>query len=351
MKVVLAVSGTDKYFGMPKYYYMLGNELDKLGIDIELIIDSDRVDLVREFTQVKVTTIKPLAKGFISTVMFCKNLSNYLKTINFDIIHTCHVLPFFYLMERDRKKVIFQPFGNELFTLAGKGLNNTYCKLAQPVLKYCGHKADILLAEGKFQTSDMSRWYKRDDIKILPIGIDITKFKQSIPFDNETFRIISVNSLTNYDRMGLLIEAFRIFYSNYRSSELVIVGKGSEENHLKKQAKDLPVYFLKDVLESDLIDLYAKSDLYVSTSSETDIQMGIIEAMASGLPIVSTGQPYMIDGNGYVTMDNPESVYNGINRVYLGNREVLGINSKALSLQYDFEVIAKKAVKIYEKII
>jgi glycosyltransferase involved in cell wall biosynthesis len=253
-------------------------------------------------------------------------------------------------MERDRKKVIFQPFGNELFTLAGKGLNNTYCKLAQPVLKYCGHKADILLAEGKFQTSDMSRWYKRDDIKILPIGIDITKFKQSIPFDNETFRIISVNSLTNYDRMGLLIEAFRIFYSNYRSSELVIVGKGSEENHLKKQAKDLPVYFLKDVLESDLIDLYAKSDLYVSTSSETDIQMGIIEAMASGLPIVSTGQRYMIDGNGFVTNDSAVDINIAINKIYYGDRETFSGLSKDLSGQYDFKKIAVDAVKIYQEL-
>lgn len=351
MKVIIAVSGTNKYFGMPKYYYLLANELSKLKIDIELIIDSDRTDIVKEFTTVKTTTIKPLVNNAINTMLFCWKLNKYLKKTKFDILHTCHVLPYYYLKNKVYKPVVFQPFGNELFTLAGKGLNKTYCNLAQPILRECGNKADILIAEGEFQFEDMNKWYKNPNMRVLPVGIDTSKFNQSTPYKNSIFTVLSVNSLTKYDRMDLLIDAFKIFHSSIKKSQLIIVGKGKEEGYLRTKARNLPVVFLKDVPERRLIKLYQESDVYVSTTSETDMQMGIIEAMASGLPIIATGQRYMIKGNGFVVSSNAEEIFTAMSKTYYGNRESMGNVSKMLSMQYDFKKIAQKAVEIYKELI
>ena len=50
----------------------------------------------------------------------------------------------------------------------------------------------------------------------------------------------------------------------------------------------MPVTFLKNVPEVELQKLYAESDAFVCTTRETDFQMSVLEAMAAGLPIIST---------------------------------------------------------------
>lgn len=348
MKVILAVSGTDKYFGMPKYFYLLSRQLMKLGVDVNLVIDSDKVEIVREYTDASVTCLNPLVKNSISTMQFCLNLNRYLLKQDFDVLHTCHVLPYFYLMNKKRKPVVFQPFGNELFTLQDKGLGKLHSKLAQPILRYCGHNADVLLAEGQFQYGEMIGYYNnKSRMKYLPVAIDTSLFKRSKMYAPRLFSILAVNSLTKYDGMDLLVDAFRIFNKN-TASHLTIVGSGEMEESLKKQAQGLPVLFLKNITESLLIDLYANADVYVSASSETDMQMGILEAMASGLPIVSTDQEYMIAGNGFVVGSNPEAINSGLVRVYNAKRYELSDKSIELVKQYDFANVAKEAVKIYE---
>jgi len=348
MKVILAVSGTDRYYGMPKYFYLLSNHLLKLGVEVKLVIDSDKVEIVREYSDVPITCLRPLVKNSLSTMQFCLNLNKYLLKQEFDVLHTCHVLPYFYLMNKKRKPVVFQPFGNELFTLQDKGLGKVHSKLAQPILRYCGHNCDVLLAEGHFQLGEMIEYYDNENrIKYLPVAIDASLFKRSKMYAPRLFSILAVNSLTKYDGMDMLINAFRLFNKN-TSSHLTIVGSGEMEDSLKKQAQGLPVLFLKNIAESLLIDLYANADVYVSTSSETDMQMGILEAMASGLPIVSIGQEYMISGNGFVVDNTPDAIKDGLISIYNSKRQELSDKSIELVKQYDFANVAKEALKIYE---
>lgn len=358
MKILLAIHKSDRYYGIPKYYYLLANKLKNLEVSVKLVIDSDRLDIVRQYTDVEVVTLNPLAKDNLSTMRYCWNLSKYLQREDFDILHTCHILPYFYLMNKQHKPVVFQPFGNELYTLAGKGLNNLHCKLSQPILRYCGHNSDVLLAEGKFQWNDMVKWYDNESrMKILPVGIDISKFKRSIPYQSKIFHVLSVNSLTKYDNMELLIDAFKMFHKEVENSMLTIVGSGDQEDRLKMIATEGKfcdyIYFLKNVPESTLIDIYSMADVYVSTTLETDMQMGIIEAMASGLPIVSTGQGYMYSRNGIFsnTIDSPKALNEAIKLIYNGQRNQMSDNSIEAVKQYDFKVIAQQAVKIYESLL
>ena len=349
MKVILAVSGTDKYFGMPKYFYLLANQLSNLGVDVELVIDSNRTDIVKEYTDVKVTCLQPLVKDSVSTLQFCWNLNRYLLKQKFDLLHTCHVLPYFYLMNKQRRKVVFQPFGNELFTLENKGLGKLHCKIAQPILRYCGHNADVLLAEGQFQLSEMVGYYDNESrMQVLPVAIDTTKFKLSQPYSPRLFSVLAVNSLTKYDGIDLLIDGFRLFYKDTQA-HLTIIGSGEMEDELKKRAMGLPAVFLKNIPESMLIDYYASVDVYVSTTSETDMQMGVLEAMASGLPIISTNGD-MINGNGFAVDPMPESISSALHKVYCAKREELGRKSLELVRQFDFANVAKEALKIYEGI-
>jgi glycosyltransferase involved in cell wall biosynthesis len=77
--------------------------------------------------------------------------------------------------------------------------------------------------------------------------------------------------------------------------------------------------------------------------------MGIMEAECFGLPVVSTAQDYMIDGNGFVVaMNDPSALVDGIVRVMMEDRHTMGKRSKELAQQYDFKMIAEKAIEIYK---
>jgi glycosyltransferase involved in cell wall biosynthesis len=350
MKVRLAVCGTNRYFGLPKYFYLMAKYLKKNYVDVELIIDSQSgLDKLHEICDIDATVLSTEVNGAISTAGFALELSDYLmENPDFDILHTCHVNPYFYLMCKDRRKVVFQPFGNELFTLSGKGINPLYCKLAQPVLRHCGHRADALLAEGMFQWQEMVKYYDNEKrMKVLPVGIE-TKVPKKSNYNGDVYNILAVNSLLPYEGMDLLIEAFKEVTTTIKS-KLTIVGAGELEEQLREQAMDYPVTFLKNIPEATLQALYSNYSLFVSTSMESDTQMGILEAEAAGLPIVSTGQSWLINGNGIVCDRN--SIAWAIIEAHSRNQKEMGLKSIEIAQDYDFAWIAKRAIKVYEGLI
>ena len=349
MRVVLAVCGTERYGGLTKYNYLLAKYLLKAGIDVTLLVDSPSgIDKAHEICDVKTEVVGSPVHNAVSTIQFCKSLNDYLPKLDFDILHTCHINPYFYLMRRKRKPVVFQPFGNELFTLAGKGLNSAYCKMAQPLLAYCGHNADALLAEGQFQWDEMVGYYNNEArMRILPVGVE-TNCLVKKSYAIEPYEMLAVNSLLPYEGMDILIKAFGL--ADIPNSRLTIIGTGSLEHELMELAKVLNVLFLKNVPENGLRVVYANSDLFVSTSGETDTQMGILEAEAAGVPIVTTGQGWLMNNNGLLCDRTVEALAGAMNKVYKGNQEKMGRASRRIAKEYSFEKIADGAIKIYERL-
>lgn len=368
MKVEIAVCGTRSYFGLPKYFYFLAKHLARKGVDVEVIVDSlEGVDHLREVCdRLTPVIIGPACQGkhnAIATALWCWRVSQYLKRKQFDVLHCGHVTPFFYLMQPRRNPVVFQPFDNELlkFGKAFHGLKGRWYRAMGGVLEYCGQKSDVLLAEGDWQLAEMEECYGRDDSKVsVHQGIDIEWIQQvaeanpitraSLGVDNSDFVLLTVNGFQPMKNYQLLVEVLRLLPPNVKA---IMVGTGPGDAKIERLIADYGlrsrVVRLRNVPESDLYGLYRIADCYVSPTLVTDIQMGIMEAMCFGLPVVSTAQDYMIDGNGFVVaMNDVSALVDGIVRVMMGDRQAMGKRSKELAQQYDFSHIADEAIKIYE---
>ena len=345
MKVVLATHSTDKWLGVNKYFYLLAKYIDA---DVTVIVDSQKgIESVREIcgNKVNIIRLKPTATGGIKTIEYCTAISNYLMDhTDFDVLHCGHVLPFVYLLNKYRNPVVFQPFGNELFTLPP----TLYRRMARPILRYCGNHADVTLAEGAFQHDDMRKYYPNAIIGNLPVGIEFNPVKRE---EHHGFQFIAVNSLLPYEGMDEVINAFKEVYSHYESN-LVIVGTGSEEAKLRRLSEGYPIDFYSNISEGKLKDLYAVSDCFICTSHETDYQMGVLEGMANGLIVISRQMDWV-----------PKYVLKFINteeliKLMISTRELppdvrdrIIDNSLNEVQQYRFENIAKKALKIYEELL
>ena len=390
MRVVLAACGTNHYCGLPKYFYFLAKHLILNGIEVEFIVDSRngvrhfeevlgelryppyRKDIPESSRYSEVKVIGPMCQerfSFAATAIWCWRVAQYLKAAKFDILHCGHVTPYFYLRQRDRRPVVFQPFGNELITFEKiyKGISSLYYKASQGVLRYCGEKADVLLAEAEWQFDEINKFYGRKDAKVLSVGIDIDYIRRkaktgklrrhNLDIDEDTFVLLTVNTFHPHKDYVNLIEALAILKEKIPKLVSIMVGVGPQWELCNALVGNLGleenVRFLRNVSEDDLYGLYEEADCYVSPTKVTDFQMGMAEAEAFGLSIVSTAQQFMIDGNGIIVeMDSPEALAYGIKSVYNvpALRELWSVRSREIANRWDFKNIAKEAIKIYERI-
>jgi len=364
MRVILTVYGAKAYSGLPKYFYFLAKHLALNGVGVEVLLDSsDRLARLYEIIPtipVKAKVVGPEVRGMKSKALYSYNIVRYLRDKDFDILHSCDVLPYFYLMQRDRKPVVHQPFSNELFQIGGGDIR----RLFYFVLKRCGRKADALAVVGEWQLDDMIEAYgiSRDKAFILPVGIDTdyirgfarqrNEIRERMGIPDNAFVVLSVNILQKCKGIDYLIRAFK----NVPRALLYIVSAGPEEENLRRLVLESGllhrVVFTGAVEEKELYNYYAMADVYAHPTLLNGSSMGIMEAEVFGLPIVSTHQEFLIDGNGYVVPEkNPKALAEAIIKVRDGDRVKMGERSKEIVKQYDFKEIAKTAITKYEELL
>lgn len=143
----------------------------------------------------------------------------------------------------------------------------------------------------------------REHIKIIYNGTDIQAIKELVQeplpselaemfFDDGVFCVVNVGRLAPPKNQKILLEAFQIL--NKRCPcRLYLIGQGELLNELMNHAFELgimnDVYFLG--WQENPFNIMAKCDLFVLSSSWEAFPNVLVEAMAVGLPIVSTDCP------------------------------------------------------------
>ncbi|MGN1089018.1 MAG: glycosyltransferase, partial [Huintestinicola sp.] len=136
----------------------------------------------------------------------------------------------------------------------------------------------------------------RDKCRLVPYGIETEKYldAERSPILSSKLsvqgrkKILFVGRLVYYKGVGVLIDAF----SKTENAELFIVGTGSDEESLRKQAESLGnrVHFMKNLSDTDLKSAFADCDFFVMPSIEKSEAFGIVqlEAMIYGKPVINT---------------------------------------------------------------
>lgn len=120
------------------------------------------------------------------------------------------------------------------------------------------------------------------------LSINIDDYYQEYK-DNAENQIIVVGSLIKRKGIDLLLETLSSVTDVYK---LVIVGDGPEKELLKKQSERLAIkekiYFTGYLDKIHLLEEYSKSSIFVLPTREDCYALVILEAMCSGLPIISS---------------------------------------------------------------
>ncbi len=157
---------------------------------------------------------------------------------------------------------------------------------------YALKKADKVRTVSK-RAEDHLRAIGVKEIDVLPVAIDPEPFRRVSKVEGEkaSFVFLSVARFVPQKNLHILLEAFAVVHKTRQEARLVLVGDGPEKKSLEKKIKELfphnsPVSILP---WSDSVPVLMKSaDVYVLSSNYEGWGRVLVEAVVSGLPVVTT---------------------------------------------------------------
>lgn len=101
-------------------------------------------------------------------------------------------------------------------------------------------------------------------------------------------RFLYVGRLSREKNLHVLADAYRLVATRAPHLRLVLVGDGPARAELEETLRGLPVTFTGYLTGDDLANAYASSDIFVFPSGTDTFGNVVLEAQASGLPVVVT---------------------------------------------------------------
>lgn len=220
-------------------------------------------------------------------------------------------------------------------------------------------KADLLIALTEHDASCWRR-HRIKNIQVLPNPV--TYYADSInDIKKERCRIIAVGRLASQKRFDRLIEAFTLISNRYPEWYIDIYGEGELHETLKNliTVKGLTgrVKLLNFV--QDIYTEYKRSQFIVLSSDYEGFGLVIIEAMACGIPVVSTDCPFgpsdIIDNGetGLLAKMEIEDLAEKMEWMMSHEKErvVMGGNAYKKAAQYRKEVVMPRWEEVYMNLI
>ena len=221
-----------------------------------------------------------------------------IKTYHIDILHVHYAIPHAYagymakqMLKREGIEVpmVTTLHGTDI-TLVGN--HPTY----KEAVTFSINQSDIVTSVSESLKQDTLRLFRIDkDIKVIPNFTNIKKSKESSPCKRTVMakpEELIVTHISNFRKVKRIDDVVRIFYGIQQKlpAKLIMVGDGPEREIADQLCKDLgiksKVLFLGNT--SDIDRILCFTDLFLLPSASESFGLSVLEAMAAGVPVVSS---------------------------------------------------------------
>ena len=194
------------------------------------------------------------------------------------------------------------------------------------------------------------------DNKFAPIVIyNPLTLKQGMPSNGTNKRFLTIGRFTPLHKgIDLLIEAFHLFSQKNQEWCLNIVGEGKEENTFRNL---IARYHLEDRITihpftNNIQEYYSNAQIYVLSSRWEGMPLVLVEAMAHGLPIVTSDLPVskeiMGDFGMYFENGNIEDLAQKLEEATHIDWQAKSKEALAIAQRFDIENIIKQWKELIE---
>lgn len=199
-------------------------------------------------------------------------------------------------------------------------------------------------------------------IEVIPNGVDLQRFHPPEGRANDgTLRLLTVGRLSVTKRVPLLIEAVELLRRRGCKVELTIVGGGALESELRRlvdaKAAGGFVALLGRREGDQMPDVYRGHDVLVSASMQEGMSNAMLEAMASGLPIVTTrceGVDELIADNGLVVEPaEPGAFAEAVASLAAdgARRSAMAVAARSRAERFAWSAAAEAYLQLYSRVI
>jgi glycosyltransferase involved in cell wall biosynthesis len=203
-------------------------------------------------------------------------------------------------------------------------------------------------------------------IDIWGRGVDNVKYNPSFRSEEliqswggqKKTKILFVSRLVHYKETDMLIRLSHILPEN---ALLIITGQGPEREKMESQSNERNTIFTGKLVDQELSAVYASADIFVFPSLTDTFGNVVLEAMASGLPVIAAnaGGPKNIIAHGetgYLIEPKNELAFNEHIKILMEDK-VLFKKMQGNALQYARDMnwdnlikqLSKKYLSLIEK--
>ncbi len=234
--------------------------------------------------------------------------------------------------------------------------------ILKPIISWTLRNADVVHAVSK----DLKRKAEEfgvTEVVVIPNGVDTEKFsrkgnkKKELGLENKKV-VLTVSRLAPKNGIDTLIEAFGKVREKIPEAELLIIGKGEDEEKLRGMAGE-GVRFLEPVPHEQLAEYYTAADVFCRPSRDEGFGIVFIEAMACGVVPVGTSVGGITDiihnwENGVLVHPNDtKELAENLEKLLLETKkrkEMGKIAVQDVKERFSWESIKRRIEKIYKEV-
>lgn len=235
----------------------------------------------------------------------------------------------------------------------------------KPLIVFIWKKAGAVVANSSMLKDLAVKSNKKQKIGVIYNGINIGHFRPGVFPKNDNFTILCASRLSRRKGFNFAIDAFSRVHKNYPDAKMVIAGgEGNAEEELKRQAKEKKledsVTFTGFITpNTEFLKYYNSSHVFVLPSLNEGMSNSMLEAMASGMPIIMTptggAEELIKEGvNGYIVrFKNSNDIAEKIEKL-ISNPELtkrMGEESRRIAEQMSWRSVAEKYHELYSGLV
>ncbi len=228
-------------------------------------------------------------------------------------------------------------------------------RIARPVLR----KADRLVVPSGFLVDVFREFGLKAEV--VPNIVDLSQFSFRVRNPLRP-HLVCTRGFHTYYSIDVVVRAFAEVQRAFPDARLDLVGGGPSESEIRELVKELKlsgINFCGVAAHQEIGRFYDHADIFINASRLDNMPVSILEAFASGTPVVSTapeGMRYLVDHErtGLLSdVGEPQALAQNVVRLLrdpdLASR--LASNAHADSRRYSWTAVREQWLKVYQSLV
>ncbi|MFC1851264.1 glycosyltransferase [candidate division CSSED10-310 bacterium] len=287
-----------------------------------------------------------------------------IKEQQYDLVHAFFGFPSGWFCYR---RADFEPY---IISLRGSdvpGRNIRFrwdYRILAPLFQAIWHRASAVVALSEGLRTLGKKFTPDLPIEVIPNGVDHSTFRPRatlLRHNSGPMRLLTVGRLSETKRVELLVEAMEVLSQSDFPARLTIVGEGHLFNKIARDVQERSltavIHMTGRIENARMPQIYREHELFVSATYQEGMSNAMLEAMASGLPIVTTrwrgGEALIRDNGLLVEPASPSTMAEAIRSILTDTAayERMSAAARETAKLYTWDNVAEEYIRLYETIV